>query len=324
MPSRSPPVRVGPLASPAGSGQESHRHSNSTPKGCISQGETDCLPLLSLSIKLVCVHLSGPASSGAVQDCKRPRRVFRDSPTLVQTRLKQQIHKSSNHSFLLLNHLPNFQPFHTCPLLHPFPTCHPATYRAGRSLPQIGLSGPVSPGLPETLCAPGLAATRPGSLQSLLQLPHIPHGHPTARPPGHATARPLDHATACPLGHATSRLLTSLGHVPTPSSRPPGHVPTPTANPVLCTGCTVLTGKLCSWEPSRRSARSPEGLSWSCMACRHAVALYSKRRSGSISRAAGFVAGWSSSWRMNQFSAARLSLCCPLRAEAHMAVEWSA
>jgi hypothetical protein len=126
------------------------------------------------------LHLSGAASSGAIQDCKRPRGVFRDSPTLVQTRLKQQIHQSSNHAFMLPNRLPSFQPSRTCPLLHPFPTCNPVTYRAGRSLLQFGLSRPASPGRSTTLRAPGLTATRPGSLRSVLQLEHIPPGHTTA------------------------------------------------------------------------------------------------------------------------------------------------
>jgi hypothetical protein len=36
-----------------------------------------------------------------------------------------------------------------------------------------------------------------------------------------------------------------------------------------------------------------EDRSWSGVACRHAAALFSKRCAGSISRAAGFIAGWS-------------------------------
>ncbi len=72
-----------------------------------------------------------------------------------------------------------------------------------------------------------------------------------------------------------SRYLTTA-HVP--GSRPhsplhvPGHVPTPTANPLLYTRCTVLTEKRGSWEPSRRSARSPE-LVWRCLSARSGTLL---------------------------------------------------
>jgi hypothetical protein len=168
-----------------------------------------------------------------------------------------------------------------------------------------------------SLPAPGPAARRLGSRQSRHRLPSPTspgHGldlllrarlHPRTSP---RIMSPVgdthDHGSAVTSGFSGNvSMLAPGGHAPTlphvPRSRfpySPFHVPGVTflfPQPVQLLGSRYQCsdgGKRCSWgfHGARLKDRS-----WSGVACRHAAALYSKRCAGSISRAAGFIAGWS-------------------------------
>jgi hypothetical protein len=83
--------------------------------------------------------------------------------TLVQTRLKQQIHRASTHSFLLLSHLPDFSALPHMSIASPLP--HPATPLL-TGLAVLSSSWPLWAGPAGRLTplrATGPAAPRPGS-----------------------------------------------------------------------------------------------------------------------------------------------------------------
>jgi hypothetical protein len=132
---------------------------------------------------------------------------------------------------------PNFQPFHTCPLLHPCPTltsCYLQGWQISSSSWPL-LAGPA--GLLTSLCAPCPPATRPGSLWSRHRLPPTFLGHvlvtllmaqlhthgPLARPL-RITSTYGDMPRSLFSGHVTNQWSSSLAHAwrsrPHASSRP--------------------------------------------------------------------------------------------------------
>ncbi len=222
-------------------------------------------------------------------------------------------------SFLAAFLLPNFQPFRTWSLLHPCPTLPPRRL-SGWQISSSSWPLRADPaGRLTSLPAPGPAATRLGSRQSRHRLPS-----PTS--PGHCLdllLRARLHSSTSPRimspvddthGHGSAvtsgfsghgSMLAPGGHVPmlphVPWSRSPipFHVPRvtflfpqpvhPLGSRSQCSdGGSAAHGSL----HGRHGARL-EDRSWSGVACRHAAALYSKRCASSISRAAGFIAGWS-------------------------------
>ncbi len=318
MPSRSPPVRVGPRP-----GRPRDFNAFCAQKYCRPGREDSGRSLAgsppaprSYSEKL---HPLKAATRGVKRDFNPQTGFGGCSPTPIQTRLEQQIHRASTRSFLLLTHLPDFSALPYMSIASPLP--HPAIPLL-TGWADLSSSWPLRAdpaGRLTSLRAPGPAATRPRSRWSRRLLPH-PFPRPRPRPSAHGSAPRVRNSRTLPQdhvpvwghvrsrfsGHVANQCLRSLahawrscphatalplGHVPISSSRPPGHVPPPhsQSRPMHAMHCS-------DWGSAAHGSlhgAKLEARSWSCVACWHAAALFSRRRAGPSSRAAGIIAGWS-------------------------------